>query len=72
MMHLAQFDLTRHDKDGGQSVFINVAEVESVKEVHIEKTVIYMKSGEVLMVKGKANDVVLKIMKGNGPGSSIS
>ena len=72
MMHLAQFDLTRHDKDGGQSVFINVAEVESIKEVHVERTVIYMKSGEVITVKEKANDVVLKIMKGNGAGSSIS
>ena len=72
MMHLVQFDLTRHDKDGGQSVFINVAEVESVKEIHVERTVIYMKSGEVITVKEKANDVVLKIMKANGPGSSIS
>ena len=72
MMHLVQFDLTRHDKDGGQSVFVNVAEVESIKEVHIERTVIYMKSGEVIGVKEKANDVVLKIMQANGPGSSIS
>ena len=28
MMHLAQFVLHRNDKDGGQNVFVNVAEVE--------------------------------------------
>ena len=72
MMHLVQFVLHRNDKDGGQNVFVNVSEVESVKEVHVAKTVIYMKSGEVIMVKEKANVVVLKIMKANGPGSSIS
>ena len=71
MMHLAQFVLHRNDKDGGQNVFVNVAEIESVKEIHVAKTVIYMKSGEVIMVKEKADDVVIKIMKGNGPGSSI-
>ena len=71
MIHLAQFSLTRNDKDGGKNVYVNVEEIESVKEVHVERTVLYMKSGEVIMVKEKADDVVIKIMKGNGSGSSI-
>ena len=70
MMHLAQFALTRNDKDGGKNVYVNVKEIESVKEVHVERTVIYMKSGEVIMVKENADDVVIKIMKGNGSGST--
>ena len=71
MIHLAQFALHRDDKDSGANVYVNVKEIESVKEVHISKTVLYMKSGEVIVVKEKADDVVIKIMKGNGPGSSI-
>ena len=71
MIHLAQFALTRNDKDGGKNVYVNVKEIESVKEVHVERTVLYMKSGEVIVVKEKADDVVIKIMKGNGSGSSI-
>tara|TARA_Y100000592_G_C5466379_1_gene316980 strand:- start:549 stop:767 length:219 start_codon:yes stop_codon:yes gene_type:complete len=71
MIHLAKFALTRNDKDGGKNVYVNVKEIESVKEVHVERAVLYMKSGEVIMVKEKADDVVIKIMKGNGPGSSI-
>ena len=71
MIHLAQFALTRNDKDGGKNVYVNVKEIESVKEVHEGRTVLYMKSGEVIMVKEKVDSVVVKIMKGNGPGSSI-
>ena len=71
MMHLAQFALTRNDKDGGKNVYVNVVEVESVKEIHVERTVLYMKSGEVIMVKEKADDVLVKILEGNGSGSTL-
>ena len=71
MIHLAQFALHRDDKDSGTNVYVNVKEIESVKEVHISKVVLYMKSGEVIMVKKNVDDVVIKIMKGNGSGSSI-
>ena len=71
MIHLAQFALTRNDKDGGKNVYVNVKEIESVKEVHINKTVLYMKSGEIIKVAEKTQDVLVKILEGNGSGSTL-
>ena len=71
MIQLTQFALHRDDKDSGTNVYVNVKEIESVKEVHISKVVLYMKSGEVIMIKEKADDVLVKILEGNGSGSTL-
>ena len=71
MIHLAQFALIKQDKDGGSNVYVNVKEIESVKEIHINKTVLYMKSGEVIKVAEKTQDVLVKILEGNGSGSTL-
>tara|TARA_B100000131_G_scaffold307462_1_gene335661 strand:+ start:307 stop:525 length:219 start_codon:yes stop_codon:yes gene_type:complete len=71
MIQLAQFALTRDDKDGGTNVYVNVMEIESVKEIHISRAVLYMKSGEVIRVEEKVQDVLVKILEGSGKGSTL-
>lgn len=59
----------------GLDVYLNVTEVESVcYENHstgLILTKITMKSGQSIFVKEKLDDVILYLMKANGPGSSI-
>ena len=60
----------------GLDVYLNVTEVESVctdaDRSGFILTKINMKSGQSILVKEKLDAVLLKLMKANGPGSSIT